>query len=72
MPYSGIWQAVDLHIQEVSSAISMEIYPDLAKEQQAALHAWSPGPSSWMWVWMWMGCGQEQNQRIRGKHRLKQ
>ena len=68
MAYSGIWQAVDFHIQEVSSAVSMEVYPDSAKEQQAALNAWSPGPSSWMQVWS----GQEQNQRIRGKQRLKQ
>lgn len=37
-PYSEIQQAADFHIQAVSSAMLMEGYPDLTKEQQAAPH----------------------------------
>lgn len=39
MPYSEIQQAADFHIQAGSPAMLIEGYPDLAKEQQAALHA---------------------------------
>lgn len=38
MPDSEIQQAADFHIQAMSSAMLMESYPDLATEQQAALH----------------------------------
>lgn len=49
-PYSEIQQAADFHIQAVSSAMLMEGYPDLTKEQQAAPHPWSSAPSTWMWA----------------------
>lgn len=68
MPDSEIQQAADFHIQAMSSAMLMESYPDLATEQQAALHTWSSGLSTWC------GCrfGQEQKQRIKEKQRLKE
>lgn len=37
----------------------MEGYPDVAKEQQAALLAWSSGASTWMWAQIWTAAKTE-------------